>query len=266
MPIIKANNLNIYYELHGHGEPLVLIAGLSKDSSGWFQQVDVFSQHFQVLLFDNRGVGRTEAPDVPYTTQMMAEDVIALMNELHIPSAHVLGHSLGGCIAQQIAIHYPQKVKRLVLLDTFAEPLLLTRYILDLAAELQNKNIAIELRAKVQLPWSFCANFLAKPENIALILSTIANNPYPQKPHAFLHQITACKNHNTKNLLSQITAHTLVMEGAEDILTPTVCAQELLQNIPHAQHAVIPHAGHNGPLENPTFFNDQVLNFLIATT
>ncbi len=262
MPIVKANNLNIYYELHGHGEPLVLIAGLSKDSSGWFQQVDVFSQHYQVLLFDNRGVGRTDAPDDPYSTRLMAEDVVALMDALHLPSAHILGHSLGGCVAQQIAIHHPQKIQSLILVDTFAQPLLITQYVMDLAAELQNKDVALDLRIKVQLPWSFSGKFLAIPQNINLILNAIANNPYPQKPYALLHQIAACKNHNTRSMLSQIVAPTLVMEGKEDILAPEICAQELRDSISHAKHVIIPQAAHNGPIENPTFFNERVLHFL----
>ncbi len=263
MPIAKANDLEIYYEVHGQGEPLILIAGLTKDSSVWLQQVDVFSRHFQVVLFDNRGAGRTGAPDEPYTTRMMADDVVGLMEALHIPSACILGHSLGGCIAQQIAIHHPQKVKKLMLLATFAEPLPVTRYILDLAAELQNQNLPIELRAKIQLPWSFSGSFLSNPTNIAVVLNAIANNPYPQKPHAFLHQISACKTHNTKHQLDKILAPTLVMEGAEDLLTPAVCANELMAKIPHASHAIIPQAGHSVLVENSVCFNEKILNFLV---
>lgn len=265
MSIIKANNIDIYYEVHGQGEPLILIAGLSKDSPAWFLQLEAFSQHFQVIVFDNRGVGRTEAPDSPYSTQMMADDVIALMEVLNIPTANILGHSMGGCIAQNIAIQHPQKVKRLILLDTFAEVFGITRYVLELAVELQEKNLPLDLRMKIQLPWSFSDHFLGKPENITFVLNAVLNNPYPQKPYALLHQINACKKHNTKNALTKISVPTLIMEGAEDRLTPAPCAQELIARIPQTQHIVIPQAGHNGPIENPTFFNEKVLRFLLES-
>ncbi len=119
MPIVKVNDINMYYEIHGEGEPLVNIQGWGVEiTSAKFnapQIIGEFAKHYRVIAFDNRGVGRTDKPDVPYSIEMMAEDTIGLMNALGIERAHIVGGSLGGCVAQVIAAKYPERVNGLVL-------------------------------------------------------------------------------------------------------------------------------------------------------
>ena len=118
MPYISVNGISLYYEIHGSGEPLLLLQGLGYPCEMWFSQVPVFSKDFTTIIFDNRGTGRSDKPDEVYTIQQMAGDTIALLNDLGVPLAHILGVSMGGLIAQEMAIEFPDRVKKLVLIST----------------------------------------------------------------------------------------------------------------------------------------------------
>lgn len=120
MPTVRVIDINIYYEIHGQGEPLVMIAGYGDDSSIWFRQVPGLSKEYEVIIFDNRGTGRSSKPDALYTIRMMADDLAGLMDAIGIQVAHIYGHSTGGMIAQEFALCYPKKVKTLILACTVA--------------------------------------------------------------------------------------------------------------------------------------------------
>jgi len=118
MPKVKVGDINIYYEVHGKGEPLVMIAGFTMNTAFWFKTIPVFSREYRLVVFDNRGAGQSNKPDVPYTTEMMADDLAGLLVIIGIDSAHIFGHSMGGCIAQQFALRYPSRLKSLILAST----------------------------------------------------------------------------------------------------------------------------------------------------
>jgi pimeloyl-ACP methyl ester carboxylesterase len=105
MPKIKANGIDLYYEIHGRGDPLVLIMGLRRNAEWWYCQVPTLSKHFQVVVFDNRGAGRSDQPAMDYSIPLFADYTAALMKALGLSSAHVLGISMGGYIAQELAIN-----------------------------------------------------------------------------------------------------------------------------------------------------------------
>src|SRR5262249_35540172 len=116
VPQVRAGDIDIYYEIHGSGAPtLTLIRGLGADLCSWFAQIPEFSKHFQTVVFDNRGAGRTSKPDTPYSIRQMAADVNRLLDALHIRRTALLGISMGGMIAQEFAIHYPEKLSCLIL-------------------------------------------------------------------------------------------------------------------------------------------------------
>jgi len=119
MPDITANGIKIHYEERGQGEPLVLIMGLGADHSLWEKHAAVYEQHFRCILMDNRGAGGSDKPKGPYTTKMMADDTAGLMEALGIEKAHVAGISMGGAIAQNLAIHHPEKVHSQILVATW---------------------------------------------------------------------------------------------------------------------------------------------------
>ena len=115
MPYVHANGINIYYEEHGTGEPLVLIMGFTVSSVGWHWNIPDFAKQFRVIAFDNRGVGQSDKPDVPYSMAMFADDTAGVLAGLGIDKAHIFGISMGGMIAQEFALRYPQRVKTLTL-------------------------------------------------------------------------------------------------------------------------------------------------------
>ena len=118
MPTALANSIHIHYDIHGAGEPVVLIGGLGSDAYLWTRQIPALAQGFQVIAFDNRGAGASDKPDEPYTIPMFAADTAGLLDALGIEKAHIVGASMGGFIAQEFALTYPQRVNRLVLACT----------------------------------------------------------------------------------------------------------------------------------------------------
>jgi pimeloyl-ACP methyl ester carboxylesterase len=115
MPTTKANGIELYYEVHGEGPPLLLIMGLGANATAWYRQIPVLSERYRVIAFDNRGAGRSEKPLEPYSIPQMADDAAALMDTLGISTSHVFGMSLGGMIAQEYALRHPERVQALVL-------------------------------------------------------------------------------------------------------------------------------------------------------
>src|ERR1700719_4418655 len=123
MPTIRVNDIDMYYEIHGEGEPVVLIAGLNSDHTLYRGIIPRLAENYQVVAFDNRGVGQTDKPDIPYSIEMMAEDTAGLLNALGIEQAHLLGTSMGGRIAAALALQHPQQVKSLILVSTIVKSL-----------------------------------------------------------------------------------------------------------------------------------------------
>ncbi|MEM3703331.1 MAG: alpha/beta hydrolase, partial [Candidatus Bathyarchaeia archaeon] len=120
MPKIKVNDVNLYYEIRGQGFPFVMITGLGGNIDYWdIRLLDELSKRFKLVLFDNRGSGRSDVSDRQYTIKLLAEDTVGLMNALGIPKAHIFGLSMGGMIAQELALNFPEKVEKLILCSTF---------------------------------------------------------------------------------------------------------------------------------------------------
>ena len=118
MPKIQSNGIELYYEVHGEGRPLVLISGLGYSSWQWHKMVPFLAEHFQVIIFDNRGVGESDKLEGPYSAQLLAADTVGLLDALGLEKAIIAGHSMGGFIAQAIALDYPQRVEKLILCST----------------------------------------------------------------------------------------------------------------------------------------------------
>src|SRR5918999_4111134 len=113
MPKVRVGDIEMFYVEAGRGDPLVLIMGFSGDHLAWGFQLPAFAERYRVIAFDNRGAGQTDTPDHPYTTRMMADDTVGLMDKLGVGHAHVLGASMGGMIAQELALHHPERVRSL---------------------------------------------------------------------------------------------------------------------------------------------------------
>ena len=276
MGLIKINGMNMYYEMKGSGYPFVLIQGLGMDKIGWKWQQDEFSKYYKVVVFDNRGVGRSDKPKGLYTTQQMAEDAKLLMDRLDIDKAHIMGLSMGGMIAQHLAINYPQKVNKLILAVTYAKPSDIVKDILRMGTKLiagvevedleqikqiDAKNIEIKTIMEFMLNLTLTQQFINEnKEEIEEIFNEIlSTNPQVE---AFLSQVYATQTHDTLDKLNKITSPTLVITGTKDILVPPECSDILAENIKGSKLIKLDNAPHALNWENKDEFNRVVLEFL----
>jgi pimeloyl-ACP methyl ester carboxylesterase len=185
VPKVKVGDISMYYEVHGEGEPLLLVTGLGADLTAFMFQTPEFSKKYQVVVFDNRGVGRTDALDMPYSTEIMADDTAGLLNVLSIEKAHILGTSMGGMIAQELALKYPQRVRSLILAAITARVSFLTKHLGNTWAMMFQEGTSQETIIRTQLPWFFTDKFFENPKQVQTMINTMLANPYPQPAYAY---------------------------------------------------------------------------------
>ncbi len=261
MPAVKVNGINVYYEIHGRGEPLVMIMGLRRNIEWWYRQIQTLSRHFKVIVLDNRGAGRSDKPEMDYSIRLFADDTAALMDELCVIQAHVLGFSMGGYIAQELAINYPGKVIDLALVSTSCGG--------------EKAVLMSEDRMK-----TFTANegltpeeILQKDMDIYFSDGYIENNPeeiqnfteismrYYQPAHAFQRQFTACLNHDTTDRIGNISLPVFIMTGDDDPLVPPKNSYILKEFLPNAEFSVFHKGRHCFLIEYSEQFNKEVISF-----
>jgi pimeloyl-ACP methyl ester carboxylesterase len=262
MPKIKANGIEIYYEIHGRGEPLVLIMGLRRNAEWWYRQLPALAEHFQVLVFDNRGAGRSEQPEEDYSISLFADDTAALMEGLGLSAAHVLGISMGGYIAQELAIHYPERVHRLVLGCTGPGGRLAVHMTAERMAKFTaNEGLTPAEILRKDLDIYFSENFIRNESKKLEEFVEISLRHY-QPPAPFLRQLTACRQHDTLDRLHRITQPTLILTGDDDPLVPPGNSLLLAERIPRSRLENFPGGRHCFFMEFADRFNEQVLRFL----
>jgi pimeloyl-ACP methyl ester carboxylesterase len=274
MGIAKVGSLDIYYEEHGSGEPLLCIMGFATDSTGWIFQVPDFSKHYRTIIFDNRGVGRSAKPGGAYTIHEMADDAAGLLDALDVRRAHVLGISMGGMIAQELALRHPERVRGLVLACTYPEPDAETERQREFS--LQQLGGTITAAGEVQvdlnainpimlfqhlLPLVFNQEFIEKelPKLMQLFAGALQ---YGFSMEAIMGQLAAAMGHKATDRLHQISAPTLVISGDADRLIAPVNSDLIARSIPGAKLVKIPGGSHGFNLERPDLFNGEVLSFL----
>jgi pimeloyl-ACP methyl ester carboxylesterase len=224
--------------------------------------VPVFAERYRVISFDNRGAGQSDVPDVPYSTRMMADDAVGLLDALGIERAHVLGVSMGGMIAQEVALTHPRRVRSLQLHCTYARP---DHYMLALMEAWRTIRVKVtpeEWMRSVAL-WLFSPRtFQERPEFVETIIQTGLANPHPFSLTGFLRQGDAVRSHDTLGRLGGLTCPTLVSVAEDDTLVPPRFARELAAAIPGAVFHLIPGAGHCYFWERPDLFNTMCLDFI----
>ena len=203
----------MYYEIRGSGKPLVLIPGWGTEISTLEAQIKDIAEKYTVIAVDNRGTGRTDKPDIPYTIEEMADDLISLLDLLHIEQTNILGISMGSMIAQAIAGRYPDRVDHLVLHLGFTRIPLPVKIIMTLM---------------VILPGS-------KKKMEEGMNTLILGQQYPPTPESLRRQGEAVRNFDGRKYLGKITAKTLILNGNRDILIPMKISHELANGIPGAK-------------------------------
>ncbi|HET7876961.1 MAG TPA: alpha/beta fold hydrolase [Methylomirabilota bacterium] len=265
MPHIGVNGIRLFYQETGPADApaLILIMGWGGDHTAWAFQVPAFANEFRVVALDNRGVGQSEVPDVPYTIAGMASDTARLLDHLGIHRAHLCGASMGGMIAQEIALGHPDRVLTLQLHCTLARPdaygALLVDGILRAKAVCSREDFA-----RVILPWLVSRKTMAERSEFAqLFIEQAVKYPYPTSLAGLTRQAEAIGGHDTLERLGQIRVPALITTGAEDILVPPRFSRELHARIAGSELVEIPGAAHLHFMEEFQAFNDACLAFLL---
>ena len=248
MPVARVDDIDMYYEIEGEGEPLILIMGLGGDHFRWFRILPLLSQDYKVVTFDNRGVGKTDKPDISYTMEIMADDVAGLMDAIGIDKAHIFGISLGGMIAQNFALLHPGRIVSLMLGCTFCggrhtvsnnnegnSPGVLDPSLIE--------TMLPEERVVEMLPALYSRQFIDNnPDFVNIQIEYAKNNP--PDPVGYRRQLGAAGTHDTYDRLPEIKLPTLVIAGDEDVLIPADNSRIIASRIPNAELVILEGMGH----------------------
>ena len=261
MPFIEVNGISINYAIDGDGdETVLLINGLADDLETWAYQLSALTEAgYRVVRFDNRGIGKTDKPVGPYSTQLMADDAKALADALNLGTYHVMGVSMGGMIAQRFALSYPDAVKTLTLASTYAAPGPFCTRMFSMWADTAQVMGVPQVMRDVTL-WAFTLDFFQNRED-ELAEFEVAMRVMDQPVHDYLAQLAVIQNHDETANLAALAMPTLVLTGENDILIPTALSHDLHELIPGSVWRTTP-GGHGCIWEHPDEFNSVFVGFL----
>jgi 3-oxoadipate enol-lactonase len=251
----------LYYEEHGSGEPLLCVMGLAADTLSWALQVPAFAERHHTIIFDNRDVGQSSQVDAPYDLADMADDALALADALSLESFHLLGVSMGGAIAQELALAAPERVRTLTLAVTFAGG---GRYAAALAESWGERAMMLtrEQRVDELLLLTLSEGFFETEGAVDFVRRMALQNPNPQPPEAFRRQLQASSRHDSRSRLGNLAMPVHVIGAEHDILIPVWKCAEVAKLIPEAKFTVVEGAAHGMQLERAQEFNELVLSFI----
>ncbi|MFB0563504.1 MAG: alpha/beta fold hydrolase [Candidatus Lokiarchaeia archaeon] len=271
MPRVRVGDINMYYEVHGEGFPLVLIMGTAANSAWWTPTgIEQFSKRFKTVIFDNRGMGRTDVPEGGYTMPMMAEDTVGLMDALGIDQAHLFGISLGGGIALETVLSYPDRVSKLVLVSTYcggpnskgnpppSEPRVLEDLVelMEMIQKGEHKGVA-----RMMASWMFSEDYLKNnPDVLEGFVARYLVAPVTLK--GLINQQGYVATYDTYDRLPQISKPTLILHGRDDIVVPVRNAEILAEGIRGAELVIYDNTGHGMSIQAEKDFLKRVIEFL----
>jgi 3-oxoadipate enol-lactonase len=249
MPKATVNGVELHYEDEGDGPALLLISGLGGNRLAWATVVPQFRDRYRCITFDNRGVGESEVPAGPYTIDQMADDAAALIDHLGLDTVSAVGWSMGGSILQSLLIRHGSKLNRAVLLSTLPSYTDIQSGWLDALLALSEAEVDPLARGIVGMPWAFTPQILANHSRAFEFAQLAQQNPYPTSFEGYAAQAAAIRVYDSRPELPNVATPTLVLVGAEDILSPVHQAAEIAALIPEAKLVVLPRGGHAMVLE-----------------
>jgi pimeloyl-ACP methyl ester carboxylesterase len=258
-----SNGTRIFYQIRGEGSPLVLIMGFGADGNVWEKHVAAYQKHFRCILIDNRGVGQSDQPPGPYTTAMMADDVVAVMEHAGIDKARIAGISMGGAISQQLVLNHPERVHSLALISTWPRFNNYAKTVYENLKKLRVTSKPEDFMELLQL-WIFAPPFYEYGmQDLLEGQQGAVSNPNPQSTDGFNGQLDACINHDVVDQLHRISVPTLITVGDMDIFTPPEFSQILHRGIERSIYLNFPTGGHVHHWEALDRFNRVTTEFFL---
>jgi pimeloyl-ACP methyl ester carboxylesterase len=261
MPQADLNGLQIHYDVHGEGDPLVCVHGLGCDRRAWALQIQPFSQSYKTVVFDNRDVGQSSLAPRDYSTADMAQDVLALADRLELGTFHLLGISLGGMVSQHVALAAPERVRSLTLAVTHGGVQKAGRLRGHLLGSYA-RHLPLEDRVDNLLYLCYTEAFFENDAMFEFMRNALLENPYPQPPEAFARQAAAGARHDVRDRLAELTMPVHVIGAERDLMIPIWKSRELAGLIPGSKLTVIEEQGHGVMWEAADEFNAAVTEFL----
>lgn len=258
---VADDGTRIAWSSHGTGRPVLLVMGLGADGSAWEPHLEHFAKRFRCIVLDNRGCGASDAPPGPYTTERMADDCAAVINAAGEEAAAVIGISMGGAIAQQLALRHRHRVSALILTASWAGPNAVSHDVFVELEAIRRLGEPLLLARRLQLLiWS--------PEVYVREANRLRHEregatEFAMTEEGFAAQCTACRGHDVRARLGEVDVATLVTGGRFDVFTPFACAEELAREIPEATLVTFD-GGHAHHWEELDRFNSTCEEFLHA--
>jgi 3-oxoadipate enol-lactonase len=265
VPTIEANGQTLYHEVHGDGEPLLCVMGLAANSLAWLPNVQAFAARHRTVIFDNRDVGQSTMAEGQYEIADMARDALALADGLELDSFHLLGVSMGGAIAQEIALQAPERVTTRTLAVTFASGGRWARKLSEVWGARRRK-ISLEEHVDELMLLNHSEQFFEDEQTVDWLRQMILADPHPQPPDGFARQLDASSRHDARDRLGSLEMPVHVIGAERDILVPVWKSRELAELIPGARLTVLERAPHGCSLERADEFNRAVLEFVGAAS
>ena len=261
MATLDLEGRTIYYEEHGSGEPLLCVMGLAADTLSWTLQLPAFAERHRTVVFDNRDVGQSSEFEGSYEIADMAEDALAVADALELERFHMLGVSMGGAIAQEVALAVPERVRTLTLAVTFAGG---GSYARALAEHWGSRAMKLSWEERIDelLLLTLSEGFYEMDGAIDFVRRMVLQNPNPQPPEAFGRQLQASSRHEARDRLGRLSMPVHVIGAEHDILIPVWKSVEVAELIPNARLSVMERAPHGLQLERAQEFNELVLDFI----
>ena len=263
MPTVQANGIEINYEVHGRGEPMVLIPYLAADQACYAFQVAEYEKHYTCYCVDLRGAGLTSKPEGVYSTELFAEDVAAFMHAVGIDQAHVFGVSLGAATGTWLAARHPERVKTLQLHSAWdaTDPFLQT-IVRGWQVMAEGLGSVTEMVILGIFPFCFTPEMYAeRPDYVEALATFVRGRPMPPVD-AFIRQSGAVLAHDAREALALIQAPTLITYGRHDIVTSTRFAKPLSEGIADSEVHVFENCAHAAIYEDVEGFNERTLTWL----
>jgi pimeloyl-ACP methyl ester carboxylesterase len=268
MSTLKRPGVDLYYETAGQGPPVLLIQGVGVVGEGWRLQVDALGQRFQTLIFDNRGIGKSTPCTGPVSIETMAEDALALMDAAGWESAHVVGHSMGGVIAQQLALDAPRRVRSLSLLCTFArgkDAARLTPWVLWMTLRTRIGTRRMRRRAFVEMLCPPGALEAVDIDAVARRFGVLIGRDLADQPPILMKQLLAMARHNASARLGELRdIPTLVASAEHDRIALPSYGRTLANAIPGARFELLRDASHGVIIHAPDSINKPLTDFIDA--